>query len=95
MQEKTFYRGLFIGLIVITFVTLTYMYRLIEPLPTIEYEIPEIPEVPNLRDPRDCEKLEEYIPFTIDPLIIWINVGITAAVLMIIVITYYRRKEEY
>jgi len=95
MEEQTFYRIFFLGIVLTGFITLYYLYPLIEPYPKVEMEAPEIPEIPNLRDPRDWEKIQELIPFTIDPLYIYIGVGLAAAIIILSIVAYYRKKEEF
>ncbi|MHA1381498.1 MAG: hypothetical protein ACTSRG_24290 [Candidatus Helarchaeota archaeon] len=94
MEEKTFYRIIFTGLLLTAFISLYYLYPLVKPYPKLEYQAPEIPEVPNWRDPRDWEKIQEAIPFTIDPMYIYLGIGISALIIVISIVVYYRRKEE-
>jgi hypothetical protein len=70
MQQQTFYRLIFIGVLIFSVVIWQLFFPLIAPYPDLTIEAPELPEIPNLRDPRDWEKLQEYIPLTIEP--IWI-----------------------
>lgn len=90
MQEKTFYRLLFIIFLIIVFATWQFFYPTIKPYPKIELKAPELPELPNPRDPKTWEP---WLPQTIiDPLYIYIGVGIIAIIIIIAIIAYYRRK---
>ncbi len=94
MKQQTFYRLIFIGVLIFSVVIWQFFFPLIQPYPDLTIEAPELPEVPNLRDPRDWKMLEEYIPFTIEPIWIFIIVISVCAAIILIIVLYYRKKEE-
>ena len=92
MEEKWFYRILFMGIILSALFAWNFFFPIIEPYPVIEFELPELPELPNPRNPRTWD---DWIPeFVLDPFYIYLSIGITIIIIIIAIIAYYRQKEE-